>query len=122
MQGKGAPSPAPYPRKRRFAHTGKPCAAVQILCWNFCGLTNYKAIRGNGVFPPQTIEVLLPVTVVAHDARVTKSAEYARAIGSPSDSGGAGAIVLLVLLAPLLIPLLILQFFVGGITGQDFGC
>ena len=43
MQGKGAPSPAPHLRKRRFAHTRKACAAVQILCWNFCGLTNYKA-------------------------------------------------------------------------------
>ena len=44
MQGKGAPSPAPHPRKRRFPHTGKACAAVKILCWDLCGLTNYKAI------------------------------------------------------------------------------
>src|ERR1700758_3492586 len=44
MQGKGAPSPAPHPRKCRFAHTGKACLAVQILCWNFRDRTNYKAI------------------------------------------------------------------------------
>jgi len=44
MQGKGAPSPALHPRKRRFAHTGKDCAAVKILLWDLCGLTNYKAI------------------------------------------------------------------------------
>jgi hypothetical protein len=29
----GAPSPAPHPQKRRFAHTGKDCAAVNILRW-----------------------------------------------------------------------------------------
>src|ERR1700745_3129879 len=44
MQGKCAPSPAPHPRKCRFAHTGKACVAVQILCWNFRDRTNYKAI------------------------------------------------------------------------------
>jgi hypothetical protein len=44
MQGKGAPSPALHPRKRRFAHTGKTGAAVQILCWDLCRPTNYKAI------------------------------------------------------------------------------
>src|SRR6201993_5080894 len=45
MQGKGAPSPAPHPRKCRFAHTGKACLAVQILCWNFRDRTNYKAVN-----------------------------------------------------------------------------
>ena len=49
MQGKGAPSPAPYPQKRRFAHTGKNCAAVQILGWNLYRLTNYKAIPHKGL-------------------------------------------------------------------------
>src|SRR6201984_3944512 len=44
MQGKAAPSPAPHPRKCRFAHTGKACLAVQILCWNCRDRTNYKAI------------------------------------------------------------------------------
>jgi hypothetical protein len=38
------PLPCTHPRKRRFAHTGKDCAAVKILCWHFCRLTNYKAI------------------------------------------------------------------------------
>ncbi len=40
-----APLPLhPIPEKRRFAHTRKDYAAVQILCWDLCGLTNYKAI------------------------------------------------------------------------------
>ena len=44
MQGKGAPSLAAHPRKRRFPQTRKSSAAVEILCWNFCGVTNYKAM------------------------------------------------------------------------------
>src|SRR5204863_7498171 len=44
MQRKGAPSPSPHPRKRRFPHTRKAFAAVKILCWDLAGLINYKAI------------------------------------------------------------------------------
>jgi hypothetical protein len=43
MQGKGAPSLEAHPRKRRFPQTRKSPAAVEILCWNFCGVSNYKA-------------------------------------------------------------------------------
>jgi len=38
MQGKGVSFPGCHPRKRRFPHTRKSSAAVEILCWNFCGV------------------------------------------------------------------------------------
>jgi len=87
------------------------------------GKLSYQAIRGNGVFPRQQMDVLLPVMVVAREAQVTKSDEYMRAMGSPdSGSGGAGTVVLFVLLAPILIPLALLNWIVCGITGQDCRC
>ena len=35
------------------------CAAVQILCWNFCGLTNYKAITLKLSVPGILSEILI---------------------------------------------------------------
>jgi hypothetical protein len=36
------PFPCTASRKTQICHTGKACAAIQILGWNFSGLSNDK--------------------------------------------------------------------------------
>jgi hypothetical protein len=73
-----------------------------------------QSISDTGVLPPQQIEVPLPVTVVDHDSEA-KNTKTAR-----SDAGGTP--VLLWILAPLLIPLIVVMAIVCGIRGEDCSC
>jgi hypothetical protein len=73
-----------------------------------------QSISDIGVLPPQQIEVQLPVTVVDHDTEA-KNAKTAR-----SDAGGTP--VLLWILAPLLIPLMVVMAIVCGIRDEDCSC
>jgi hypothetical protein len=73
-----------------------------------------QSISDLGVLPPQQIEVQLPVSVVDHDVEA-KNTKTAR-----SDAGGTP--LLLWILAPLLIPLIVVMAIVCGIRGQDCSC
>ena len=73
-----------------------------------------QSISDLGVLPPQQIEVQLPVTVVEHHAEA-KNTKTDR-----SDAGGTP--VLLWLLAPLLIPLMVVMAIACGIRGEDCSC
>jgi hypothetical protein len=70
-----------------------------------------QSISDLAVLPPQQIEVQLPVTVVDHDTK-PKTAR--------SDAGGTP--ILIWILAPLLIPLIVVMAIVCGIRGQDCSC
>jgi hypothetical protein len=73
-----------------------------------------QSINDMEVLPPQQIKVQPPVTVVDHD-REAKNTKTAR-----SDAGGTP--VLLWILAPLLIPLMVVMAIVCGIRGEDCSC
>ena len=73
-----------------------------------------QSISDMGVLPPQQIKVQPPVTVVDHD-REAKNTKTTR-----SDAGGTP--VLLWILAPLLIPLMVVMAIVCGIRGEDCSC
>jgi hypothetical protein len=73
-----------------------------------------QSISDSGVLPPQQIEVQLPVTVVDHDTGA-KNTNTAR-----SDAGGTP--ILIWILAPLLIPLMVVMTIVCGIRGEDCSC
>jgi hypothetical protein len=73
-----------------------------------------QSISDSGVLAPQQIEVQLPVTVVDHDAKA-KNTKTAR-----SDAGGTP--ILIWILAPLLIPLMVVMAIVCGIRGEDCSC
>jgi len=76
----------------------------------------FQSIGDSGVLPPQQIEVLLPVTVVDRD-----TTDHSNRTKSPgSDAGGTPIFVWI--LAPLLIPLIVLMAIVCGIRGEDCSC
>lgn len=73
-----------------------------------------QSISDRGVRPPQQIEVQLPVTVLDHDTEAKNT--------KPARSGAGGTPVLLWILAPLLIPLMVVMAIVCGIRGEDCSC
>jgi hypothetical protein len=73
-----------------------------------------QSISDSGLLPSQQIEVQLPVTVVDHYAEA-KNAKTSR-----FDAGGTP--ILIWILAPLLIPLIVVTAIVCGIRGEDCSC
>jgi len=73
-----------------------------------------QSISDSGILPPRQIEVQLPVRVIDHDTE-EKNTKTAR-----SDAGGTP--VILWILAPLLIPLMVVMGIVCGIRGEDCSC
>jgi len=71
----------------------------------------YQPIRSDGVFPPQQMEIVVPITVVGRGVAVRNNVDYARINGSNSRENRD--LIWLILLAPILIPLSILAAIVG---------
>jgi hypothetical protein len=101
----------PVPEKQETVATKDPRRLGEHL---LRAKVTLQSIRDTGVLPPQQIEVQLPVTVVDHDTEA-KNTKTAR-----SDAGGPP--VLLWILAPLLIPLMVVMTIVCGVRGQDCSC
>lgn len=76
----------------------------------------FQSISDSGVLPPQRIEVLLPVTVVDRDT--TNHPNRTKSLAS--NAGGTPLYIWM--LAPLLIPLLVVMAIVCGIRGEDCSC
>jgi hypothetical protein len=101
----------PVPEKQETVATEDPQRLGEHL---LRAKVTVQSISDSGVLPPQQIEVQLPVTVVGQDAEA-KNIKTAR-----SDAGGTP--LLLWILAPLLIPLIVVMVIVCGIRGQDCSC
>ena len=76
----------------------------------------FQSISDSGALPPQQIEVLLPVTVVDRDP--TDQRDRIKTFGS--DAGGTPLFIWI--LAPLLIPLMVVMAIVCGVRGEDCSC
>jgi len=91
------------------------------------GKMTYQPISENGVLPPQEMELALPITVVAKDMITLSNPEYLRDYGPAPDRGSFGKNsknekVTLILLAPILVPLRILEMIMCGFWGEDCSC
>ena len=75
------------------------------------GRITYQPIRPDGVFAPQQLDVVVPITVVDRNARI--QGNTASAHTSASNANGNHDWIWMILLAPILIPLSILAALVG---------
>lgn len=75
------------------------------------GRVTYQPVRAQGAFPPQQMDVVIPITVVDRKAALPKPPAGAQA--SVSNPHEVRDIILIILLAPLWIPLGILAALVG---------
>jgi hypothetical protein len=75
----------------------------------------FQSISDTGALPPQQIEVLLPITVVDRDMT-----DHPNGKTFGNDAGGTPLFIWI--LAPLLIPLMVVMAIVCGIRGQDCSC
>ena len=74
------------------------------------GRITYQPIRADGVFPPEQMGIVIPITVVDRKARAPRNAASANLSGSNT---GNYDWIWLILLAPILLPLSILAALVG---------
>ena|SRR5579863_5084543 len=123
--------PKPFKRKVRFQSQSIPLAESPLIRFKvhadrkaspgahvLIGKITFQAIGTNSVpGPVQEMEVQIPIRVVEHNARVSRSNIFpARGLDGPLSPA---LIVLMIVLAPVVIPLWFLACTIGG---QDCRC
>ena len=109
------PQPIPVLMDRSVQFKLRAGKNVALGAHTLSGKLTFQIVSDKGVSAPQEIAVEMPVTVVAHDARVRKAA------WPPYYQTNTGLVIALIVLSPILIPLVIPIMIVCGITG-DIAC
>jgi len=86
------------------------------------GTITYQPIFDNGVLPPQTMEVIVPVVVVSPGEKSTINPEYTMSPLASFDAAPKHDLLWMILLSPIFIPLEILSMIVCGVRGEDCSC
>jgi hypothetical protein len=91
------------------------------------GKITYQPISENGVSPLQEMELALPITVIDKDIITLSNPEYLKDYAPLPDRGSfgknsKGEQLELILLAPILVPLTILEMIMCGFWGEDCSC